>query len=370
MNKRLLSLSGIAILAVIMNHASLSGFIALFWWTDRYLPVSVPNYDQMGSLSYYGLVAAQKLAIFSVPAFLFITGMFLSYAAGGDKVKVSWEMIQKRVLNLIPPYLIWSVVYFIVEFIIGNRYSPVEYVLQIVMIRRSVFFYIPLIILYYLISPFLVPLAKKQPKVLLGIGAIVLLLGISMGYIRLYARMNGLENDILTSTVSYLPEHQVLEYFFYYILGIVAGFHKVELKKFIFSQRWILLGLTIIAGLAAVIEAEWVFQRWEMMWRSRTLTIPSALYSISFILTYLAFEKDSTPRLLIQLGTNTLGIYLIHQTVLLVMPKVVYHIAPFLLGIQILYQPFLIATAAAIPMELMIITRTLPIRKYYRFLFG
>lgn len=370
MNKRLLSLSGLAILAVIMNHASYSGFIALFWWTDRYLLVTVPNFDQMGSLSYYGLVAAQKLAIFSVPAFLFITGMFLSYAAGGSQKKVSWEMIQKRVLNLIPPYLIWSVVYFIVEYIIGRQYSLIDYGMQIVMISRSAFFYIPLIILYYLISPLLVPLAKKRPKVLLGIGAIVLLVGISMGYIRLYARMNGLQNNLLTSTASYLPEHQFLEYFFYYIIGIVGGFHKIELKKFITRHRWYLLALTIIAGLAAIGEAEWVFQRWEMMWRSRTLTLPSAIYSISFILTFLAFEKGTTPRLLMQLGRNTLGIYLIHKTVLLVMPKVVYHIAPFLLGIQILYQPFLIATAVAIPMGLMILTRKLPIRKYYRLFYG
>ena len=46
MNKRLLMLSGLAITAVAVNHAANWGFIALFWWTDRYRAVAVPNYDQ------------------------------------------------------------------------------------------------------------------------------------------------------------------------------------------------------------------------------------------------------------------------------------------------------------------------------------
>ncbi len=105
MNKRLLTLSGLAILAVVMNHASHSGFIAMFWWTDQYLPVTVPNYDQMGSLAYYGLVAAQKLAVFSVPAFLFITGMFLSYAARGSQTHLTWRMVRRRIFEFAAPLI-------------------------------------------------------------------------------------------------------------------------------------------------------------------------------------------------------------------------------------------------------------------------
>ena len=187
MNKSLLTLSGLAILAVVMNHASHSGFIAMYWWTDRYLPVTVPNYDQMGSLAYYGLVAAQKLAVFSVPAFLFITGMFLSYAAHGTQTHLTWVMVRRRILNLLIPYLIWSIVYFSVDFMIGNQKSLGEYILCLFTIRDSVFFYIPLIMVYYIVSPFLAPLTKKHPRLLLGIGAMALPAGISSGYLPLFA---------------------------------------------------------------------------------------------------------------------------------------------------------------------------------------
>lgn len=371
MNKRLLMLSGLAILAVAMNHASLSGFIAMFWWTDRYLPVTVPNYDQMGSLSYYGLVAAQKLALFSVPSFLFITGVFLAYAARGSQPGVSWSVVFRRVLNLVPPYLIWSVVFYAAQFLLGVKHTPIEYVLGLFSVEHSQYFYIPLIIIYYLLSPFLTPLAKNKPWLLLGIGIAAVLAGIATGYLRHFARLNGVENSFFSTPASYLAEQRVFEYFIYYTLGLVAGFHQAELKAFITRYRWLLLGLVIVAGVLAVVETEWVFKTTEITtWRSRTLTLPTVIYAISFILTFMAFDKLRLPGFLYQLGVDTLGIYLIHQVVLLFAPKLVYHFLPFVLGIQAIYQPLLIAVAVGVPLLLMAITRRLPVRKYYRIVFG
>jgi membrane-bound acyltransferase YfiQ involved in biofilm formation len=370
MNKRLLKLMGIAILAVVMNHASHPGFIAMFWWTDRYLPVTVPNYDQMGSLAYYGLVAAQKLAVFSVPAFLFIMGMFLSYAEHGSKSHLNWVMVRRRIVNLLPPYVIWTTFYWFVDFAIGNRQNLLDYALSFVTINQSIFFYIPLVIVYYLVSLILAPAAKKHPKLLLGIGGLVTGIGIVIGYLHLYARLNEVEQSILTSPITYFLERQVFEYFFYFVLGFIAGLNKERLKERISRFRWLLLGLTITAGIAAVVEAEWVYQSAEVMWRSRTLTLPSAIYAVSFILAFLAFEKVQFPNILYQLGTNTLGIYLIHKSVLLVAPKVVYHIFPFVLGVQILYMPLLITAGTGIPLLIMLVVRKTPIRKYYRIFFG
>jgi hypothetical protein len=84
----------------------------------------------------------------------------------------------------------------------------------------------------------------------------------------------------------------------------------------------------------------------------------------------LAFENVRLPGFLHQLGLDTLGIYLIHQTVLLVTPKIIYHALPFVLGIQAIYQPLLIAIAVGVPILLMWLIRKLPVRKYYRLIFG
>jgi hypothetical protein len=47
MTRRLLYLSGLAIVGVILYHAVGWGFVGMFWWTDRYAPVTVPNFDQI-----------------------------------------------------------------------------------------------------------------------------------------------------------------------------------------------------------------------------------------------------------------------------------------------------------------------------------
>src|SRR5574338_1320500 len=146
MNRRLLMLNGLAILAVLANHASHSGFIAMFWWTDRYMPVSVPNYDQMGSLSYYLLIVMQKLAVFSVPTFLFITGIFLAYTARGSQSHLTWKVVSKRVLNLLPPYFLWTTVFLAIQFLLGERASLGETVLLYLWVDVSPFFFIPLVL--------------------------------------------------------------------------------------------------------------------------------------------------------------------------------------------------------------------------------
>lgn len=374
MNKRLLILSGLAILAVAMNHASHAGFVAMFWWTDRYLPVTVPNYDQMGSASYYGLIAAQKLALFSVPSFLFITGVFLAYTARGSQSRLSWGVVFHRVLNLLPPYLIWSVVFYVVEYLIGGRHSAIEYVLGFVSIDHSEFFYVPLIIVYYLLSPFLVPLAKNRPRLLVTISIVVLVAGIATGYLRQYYRFMGIENTIFSAPASYLLERPVFEFFFYYVVGLVVGFYQAPLKAFITRYRWVLLGLVFVAGALAIAEAEWIYQISDRMtdWRSRTLTLPTVLYALSFILTFMAFEQVTPPfsGLLYRLGVNTLGIYLMHKSVLLVAPKIIYHALPVILGMQFIYQPILVALAVGLPFLFMLAIQRLPVRKYHRILFG
>ena len=133
MNKRLLILNGIAIIAVVANHASHIGFLAMFWWTDQYLPVSVPNFDQMGSISYYGLIAQQKLALFSVPSFMFVSGVFIAYAVRGNQSRLTWVMIRKRIVNLLPPYLIWTFVFVIGEIVVVKEsFTPLEFLLNFI----------------------------------------------------------------------------------------------------------------------------------------------------------------------------------------------------------------------------------------------
>jgi fucose 4-O-acetylase-like acetyltransferase len=369
MNKRLLILSGIAILAVVANHASHIGFVAMFWWTDRYWPVSVPNYDQMGSLFYYGLVAQQKLALFSVPAFLFVSGAFIAYAARGAQSRLSWTMIWKRISNLLPPYLIWMAVYITTDiFIVKTPYTWQDLLSSLLTIGGSPFFFVPLLIVFYAISPVIAPISKNHWKWLIFLALLLQLAAIGRAYLRLAEVQN-----IATQVMAFLLANQVAEFLFFYALGMTCGFKLSELKQGLFKFRWYLLIGTLIFAVLAVVEAEWIFQQFDnTVWRSSTLSLPTFLFSTCFIFCFLAFDHVEIPLsdFFYNLGVSTLAIYLIHKSILLVLPKLVYHLIPFVMAYQIVFQPLLIALAVGIPIALLQLTKRSPLSKYYRILFG
>jgi surface polysaccharide O-acyltransferase-like enzyme len=109
MVKRLLILNGVAIVAAVLYHTTGWGFTALFWWTDRYLPVPVPNFEQLGGTVYYVLRFLEQLVIFAIPAFLFVSGYFVAVAAGRTQKTVNWKLIRSRIINLAIPFVLWSV---------------------------------------------------------------------------------------------------------------------------------------------------------------------------------------------------------------------------------------------------------------------
>jgi peptidoglycan/LPS O-acetylase OafA/YrhL len=370
MNKRLLVLNGIAILAVVANHATLAGYVAMFWWTDVYRDVAVPNFDQMGSFDYYFLISVQKLALFSVPAFLFVSGVFITYMARGQ-ARLTYAVIWRRILTLIPPYLIWSTLFLAAEYVLGIKYTPWEYLQKYLTINYSTLFFIPLLISYYLLSPLLVPIAQKRWPLLLGISGLFLACGVVHSYLVLANFGSTAERNQLWRT--FLPHDAFFEFFFYYTLGIVFGFCQPQMKPLLIRLRWLLLVLVVFFGIAAVVESELVYRATEsIFWRSRTLTLPTVLYAISFILCYVGFENANLPfsSQLFKLGGYTLGIYLMHQLVLLFIPKIIYHGFPAVLEYQWIYIPLLVTLAVATALAVMILVKRSPARTAYRFLFG
>ncbi len=81
MVRRLLLLNGLATLGVAIHHAVAYGFLAMFTWTNAYRDVTVPNYDMLGSPSYYALIITRQLDSFAIPAFFFMSGFFVAFAS-------------------------------------------------------------------------------------------------------------------------------------------------------------------------------------------------------------------------------------------------------------------------------------------------
>jgi len=345
----------------------------MFWWTDRYRPVTTPNYDQFGTPGYYGLAAVQKLAVFCVPAFLFTSGFFIAYAARSSRSTLNWKMVKVRIRNLLVPYLIWSGVIFLGDFLQGITYAPVEYLRQLAFGEVvAPYFYIPLLCQLYLLSPLLVPMAKTRGRQLLFVSMLVLLSVLSLRYLGIYGEFAGVEMPVVDRLTALLPPCSFLRLIFFFVFGILASFHLRQFKQWLARLKWILLPATVVLGLLAIFETDVIYRSTGVDYRGSSLTVFASLYALSFILCFLAFDKVRIPfaKHLYQLGSRSYGIYLLHPTVLKFVARFLQKFAPWILAYQMLYLPVLIILAAGGPLVFMKCVAKSPVRRSYRYLFG
>jgi len=366
MRQQIPVLRGLAILAVICNHATGWGYTAMFWWVYRYRQVTPPNYDQVGTLSYYSLVAIQQLALFSVPVFLFISGFFIAYAARGSQPALSWKVVRVRIISLLWPYLVWSLVIFVGDFLQGMSYSLVEYFRRLVVGDATVaYFFVPLLCQFYLLSPFIARWGKVRSSQVLLASALIQLTVMGLLYLRLFG--------VVLPDVHRLGDWVFIWWGFYFPLGVVFGFHFKLVRQWLGPFKWGLLMATVALGVLSIIESEVLYDLTrDYDWARGPFKFSTFLYTVAFILLFLAFDKISLPftRTINWIGIRSYGIYLLHPKVLAVTAKVVYHIAPWLLAHQVLYQPVLLASGLGIPLLFMAGIAKSPARKFYHYLFG
>lgn len=367
MRRQIPLLRGLAILAVVCNHATGWGYTAMFWWTDRYRTVgSLPNYDQQGSLSYYGLVVIQQLALFSVPAFLFISGFFIAYAARGNPPALSRKIVRTRIEALLWPYLVWSLAIFIGDGLQGEWHSPAEYVRRLVFGDAiGAYFFVPLLCQFYLLSPLAARFGKPRWRSLLVVSAFVQVVAIGL----LYLPLLDVEVPDAFYTTPWLFVWQII----YFPLGTVCGFHYSRLKAWLAQVKKILLVAVIVLGALSIIESEAIYRETlNYGWARGGLKFSSVSYALTFILLFLAIDNISLPytRAITKIGAKSYGIYLIHPKILELVARLINQATPGLLAYQVIFQPALIVPAVGIPILLMTWIAKSRAKKFYPYLFG
>jgi len=369
MSRRLLVLNGLAILAVVVNHAAGWGFTAMIWWTDRYRPVTVPNYDQVGSLTYYLLLAAKQLTLFSVPAFLFVSGFFIAYATRGNTATLTWKTVRARLVKLLVPYAIWSAVIFIGDFLQGTTFSMMGYLERLLYgSATAAYFYVPIICQLYALSPWIASLARTRWQLLISVSAFVELVVLILPYLS-FVKGPGIE-QILGALCA--TDILFFQWIFYFVLGVVGGLYLPSFRQWLFRLRWTLLAAVIVMGMLAIIEPEGIYRLTARDWRGGVHTLATGLYATSFILCFLAFEQIALPfsKFLCQCGSKTYGIYLLHPKVLELVARVIYHVAPIILAYPFQFEPILVVLAVGLPLLVMAAVARSPARKAYSYLFG
>lgn len=359
MTKRLFWLNGIAILGVLLNHAIGWGFTAMFWWTDRYLPVSVPNYDAIGSPMYYIMVLLKQLTPISVPVFLVVSGYFIAFAS---RAGLTWKMVGARLKSILIPYLIWSIIVTALEIFFGTPFNIGEIALNLLIGNAAwVFYYVPVICQLYLLSPFLVPLVRSNHwKKVLAVAAGVQLLLLSSNYPSIFG--------VFSIDVDWFFGNLV----FFFVFGMALNFHLDEIQAWLKRTRifW-LAALGIFTGLTLV-ETEIYFRLGLGDWRGGVETAAATFYALSFLMVFIGSKpvEFKYSNALGKLGQKSFGIYLTHPITMLLASKIIYHFAPGILGMQWLFLPLLVFLGAAVPVVMMRVIARTPLGKVNRYLFG
>lgn len=368
MIRRLPILSGLAILAVVINHAGGWGLVAMFWWTHRYRAVTVPNFDMLGSPTYYFFDGIHLLTVFAVQAFLFVSGFFIAYAARASSGPLPWKTVRARVIALLIPYLIWSVLVIAQDLVLEGPLTIGEIILRLVLLgANGGFFYIPVLIFFYLISPWIVNAARRNPRGLLLTAAVIMLLPALLRYARLLV-----DSQILALAIRWTPDQLAIRWALYFPLGVVAGVHGSAFSALVKRHRLLLMGITIASYIAYFIEVQLFYQNTADHWRPGPSSIFYHLYGLAFVLTFLAFEGMKIPaaRWLAQLGGKSYGIYLTHFSFMMIAAKAIYHVLPWLLSQQFLLQPLLFAIGLLAPLIMMEVVARSPLRRFTPYIFG
>lgn len=152
MSRHFPALRGLAILLVIVNHA-----ITLTLGAVR-------DYDfpPVAGWERTFLLSLRESGVIAVPIFLFLSGYFAVYAMRGRGFAGSLRSVRTSLKHILIPYVLWSLVFYgVLYLLLGQVYSPIEYLKFL--LTGYPFNFVPLLVAFYLISPLLVPAAGRAP---------------------------------------------------------------------------------------------------------------------------------------------------------------------------------------------------------------
>ena len=383
MTRRFLLLMGLGILGLILNHSATFGYQATFDLAWRYRPevaaacgdltppVNCPSYDQVHSATYWGLTLVRRFIAFGVPVFLMVSGYFIAFAAGRKEATIKWPILKARVVGLLIPYLVWSLIIFAGQAIFYSRTYPTawEYIRRLLIGGATgSYYYIPLLIQLYLLSPLLVPLAKNNWNRLLAGTAVLMLFVETLRYLQLF----GLGAPVVPSLINLTPLWFFPRRLFWFALGIVFGFHIGDFKPFLIQHKNKLVIGTVVFYLLSLVEFEVLLSLSGQPWIDFYSTYTTNIYAGFFMLAMLSVTKlkiPFTPQIM-DIGAKAFGIYLVHEQVLELVGTLMFRFAPWILEYQILYQPIMMVFALGVPLLLMRIVSHSPAKRLYKYSFG
>lgn len=264
-------LRGLAILAVILIHVTAPTAIA-----------EEPS----------GIVLNQ-IPRFGVPVFVFLSGWGLTVAESYERSSHYFDFLKKRLMKLIPKYLVWNLIYYLFALVIEQQSISLIEFFQGVVIGRNYphLYFVPLITLFYMVYPLLMKLGEKP----WGVGLTFIL---TMASLVMHPNLGE----------QFTQNQNPLNWLFYFVFGIWVANYYEEIKKKL-HKTWVLLFFSIST---VFIVLEPLFFMTDPIFDQ---TRPSIVFfSVFIILLTMVFPNWLNPfrKMLHPIGEFSFSIYLSH----------------------------------------------------------
>lgn len=325
---------GLAIIAVVAIHACRFGFS----WRN----------SASGQWNFFFLVGWQQLFNFAIPAFLFISGYWLSkkpIKSLGDYR----AFLTRRLLRIFVPYLLWSLVFCGYAAVKAHEINPYGIMLRLLTGQASWgYYFIIMIAQLYILTP-LLQYVSRRPS-----GLILILVFNIISLLTLYlSRVFGVIGHVPAALPFY-------SWIIFYELGLFTGSRSD--KTFAPSKIYpFILPITLVCLLISQLEGMILLSKYDNLEFAITSTkYSSFLYSACVISAFLFVRRGTKyqPKLLVKLGEYSFGIYLIHMLFIPYAANLVQK-SSTIYSFQPLYQFIVVALTLSICLVIIGITRRL-----------
>jgi len=290
-------LAALAILGVVLNHA-----------TWQILGDIAP-----GEPRGYPYMPLDQAGKFAIPAFMFIAGYFTAYATSGGRTPLAWSVVRARIARLFWPWVLWSSIWMSGQALTGRAALTPRLAFEALF---SQYYFIPMLMVYYLLAPLVVTVARRNIRILMLSVGLLQAAGVALFYVQVHTP---LLNGLIPDWVDLIPL-QYLRFAIYFPFGLAVG---MKPSAFAPLLRWrrALPWLTLLAFGLSNLEGLLVYRSRGGAWphADSHVKATSLLFSLGVLFCFMVYEHIPTPQRMSKsirsLSANTYGIYLSHYVV-------------------------------------------------------
>lgn len=275
MNERIINfdlLRGLAIIAVVVIHVT--------------APLAMDEHTLA--------ILSNQIARFGVPVFVFLSGWGLTVSKSYEQAASYVDFLKIRLVNLLPAYFGWNIIYLLYAyFVSGDPITLGESLSGLVRgTNASHLYFVPLIVLFYLIYPVLRQVGRRSSGLLLSLLITLYSLVATWGI----------------SIEGFTRNHNLFNWIFYFILGIWTAEQGPSFKNKL-NTYWVVF-LLIFSSFIVIMEPLELTEEILL-----TQTRPSVVfYSVMVVLLLIILPTKASflEKGLLELSKYSYQIYLSH----------------------------------------------------------